>query len=534
MLKFSAYTVFERALLGFIIFFVLMTLIGIAFTPHYLGPDVTLYTEIGQKMLDGQRPYVDYEENNFPMIHALYMIPALMTRITSLPPTITLQICLIVVLLLSLTLTWRLLIAYQESHSLALMVVFGMALVSWLMFNTFQWGQREHLFTLLYLPWLVVRVMRRDEKPIGRGMALTVGLMAGIGLAIKPYFALTGVLVEGVALLTTRRWYLRTPEVAGVMLVAGLHGLYFALNPDILRGLITLIQRLSAGYGVYRPIPWDSQQPIVLLNIAIMAVPFVLAALRYKHRVVPRNLLLALGAMGVGSMVGFLLQRKGWTYHAIPFLTSSTLTGLLLALEAVSGHLRLTDARRQNLARFVVITTSIAVGVGLLIAEVGKVGELVRFDQHPELSELYPLSSSIETYTQPGDRVMFVDSLPNPAFPMLARLNRRSASRYPMATPFPIAFYQYAGLPYTDPAHIVPEYMQEYLDTFVEDMAAYTPKLAIFRSDRCGSCSDDFPNLYDYMVSRGVIDAVIAPDYTLLTIADGFHIYVRNDLAPQP
>ena len=65
MLNRPIHALFERMLLILAALLVVMTVASIVFLPHYLGPDVTLYTEVGQKLLDGQRPYVDYEENNF-------------------------------------------------------------------------------------------------------------------------------------------------------------------------------------------------------------------------------------------------------------------------------------------------------------------------------------------------------------------------------------------------------------------------------------------------------------------------------------
>ncbi len=522
--KFSLTSLFERVMLGLCIVLVTMIITSIFYIPHHLGPDVSMYTEIGQKLLDGQRPYVDYEENNFPMIHVLYTLPAFLSRATALPPNLTLNACLVALLLLSLGMMWRVLKGSDVPWSVVVTVLFGMALVSWLMFNTFQWGQREHLFTLFYLPGLALRVMRRDGKSIGRGVALMVGLMAGIGLAIKPYFALTGLLVEGVGLLTSRRWYIRTPEVVGVLTVVALHGLYFALNPDVLQAFIVLIQRLSAGYKVYIAAEWDI--PILAINMIIIAVPFALSVFRYRYRVVPSNLLLALGAMGLGSMIGFLLQQKGWTYHAIPLLTSSLLTGVLLATEGVLGRFYPSQQRGQNLARFSIILMSVGLVAGMLSFQTHKVSTL--------LGEPIPgstlIESAIMTYTTPGDSVMFVDTLLSPSYPMLARLNLRNVSRYPMVTPFPVSFYQYTGLRYDDPAHVVPAYMQEYLDAFQNDIAAYSPKLVIIRSDRCGACSGDFSNLYDYLTARGVIATAVSPAYMLLTIVEGFHVYVRNDL----
>ncbi|MCU0466028.1 MAG: hypothetical protein MUF38_15850 [Anaerolineae bacterium] len=142
---------------------------------------------------------------------------------------------------------------------------------------------------------------------------------------------------------------------------------------------------------------------------------------------------------------------------------------------------------------------------------------------------LYTLSDYVTQHTQAGEAVMFVDTIPNPAYPMLPALNRRSASRYAVAHPFPIAFYAYDGPAMTDQTHVVPLYMQEYIDSLRKDMAIHQPNLVIMRSGNCGACSQAYPNIYDYLDARGILAEVIEPDYDLLAVDNGFHIYLRKD-----
>ena len=78
-------------------------------------------------------------------------------------------------------------------------------------------GQREHLFVLLYVPYLVLRVLRHREgtgtgatcakPPAGRRtndarplcptpLSVLLGIQAGFGSSLKPYFLLAAVAVE--------------------------------------------------------------------------------------------------------------------------------------------------------------------------------------------------------------------------------------------------------------------------------------------------------------------------------------------------
>jgi hypothetical protein len=129
---------------------------------------------------------------------------------------------------------------------------------------------------------------------------------------------------------------------------------------------------------------------------------------------------------------------------------------------------------------------------------------------------------------------MIIDVVPNSIYPMLPSASRRSASRYAVAHAFPIAYFGYEGLPYTDPAHLVPDYVETYLDHFKQDMALHQPSLFIIRSSACGICSRYAPSLHDYFHARGILAEVITPDYDLLAVEEDFHIYVRKGITPNP
>lgn len=516
----------ERLLLRLTLLIGLLLVASILILPHYLNPDVAMYSEIGHKLLDGQRPYVDYEEINFPMIHVLNIIPAAMSRLTGWPATISLQLCLGGLLLLSAGLLWRLLNQYH-SRLVAVITVFGMILFSWTLFLTFQWGEREHLYTLFYLPWIVLRLMRREDKSVSVGLSLTVGVLAGIGIALKPYFVLTALLVEGFGLLTSRRWYIRTPEVIGVVIIAGLHALYFVFNLDVLQAFLLLIQRLSAGYGAYPSTPWDKLVLSLASTLLISALPIGLALRRYHYRLLPANLMLALAVMGFGSLVGFWLQRKGWPYHTIPFTTTNTLIVLLLIMEAFLGVV-ITRSVSEARLKWMIQRVGLILILGIVGYEVMGVRQAAIVTQQYRLFDLAPY---LQAYTQPNERVIAVNVDIMPEYPVLAALNRRSASRYSVAHPIPIAYWDAEGLPYDDPNHVVPPYAQAYLDALAEDIQAYQPKLIFIQSEECApDCPVDLADLYAYLNGRGLIDSLILPNYDLLGIDGGFYIYVRKDL----
>jgi hypothetical protein len=65
--------------------------IRILSVPQLVNHDAAVYLEAGARLLDGQRPYVDYIETNLPMIHLLSALPVWVGRSLDIAPTLPLS-----------------------------------------------------------------------------------------------------------------------------------------------------------------------------------------------------------------------------------------------------------------------------------------------------------------------------------------------------------------------------------------------------------------------------------------------------------
>jgi hypothetical protein len=225
--------------------------------------------------------------------------------------------------------------------------------------------------------------------------------------------------------------------------------------------------------------------------------------------------------MTLASALGVALQGKGWAYHAIPMLVAAVWLGVLVLAGWVGRQAAPSWPMRARL-RFLA-----GVGVvGLCVIHAAMSVHLVR-----DPLGLFAFAPYIERYTLPDERVLILNTAPNPAHPLLNALQRRSASRYAMAHPFPIAYVGYDGLPAAHPQHVAPPYLQDYLDALEADLTLHQPPLVFIHAERCPACPQGFGNLHDYLSVRGHLAAWLTPSYALLTQDRGYHIYVRRDLA---
>jgi len=489
--------------------------------PRLINPDASIFLDLGYRLLDGERLYVDYEENHSPTIHYLSAVPSAIGRALAIPASTPFSLMLFI----GVSATCFLAGAWirrkiPDGQSLGTIVQLSLAVCAVWFYLRFEWGQREHLFLLFYMPWFIVRVARYQGGTFAPLTLLTVGLAAGIGVSIKPHFVLVAALPEIFLLLTTRRFRLLfTLEVLGVGLIATANGLYFALQPEVWVAYQVLLSRLVAGYGAYGDVPPLDILRVRGLTLLIASAPLVGWAVWPRLRRTLPPFILAAACASLGGVMILAIQRKGWSNHELPALWMNTIIiGWLLW--------RGLDALTPSAKRFLVLSV---VSLATLFAAYyygNALGILRARDAYA-----YRLAGYVERYTAVGDEVLFADPIIFAGYPMLVVMNRHNASRYPIAGPIPMAYYAYDDVAYTDPNHVVPEYAQDYLDNFAADLALHTPKLVIIRSSRCEIGCDIIPDLYTYLLARGVIDAAVLPNYDLVAIDQGFHIYQRKRLS---
>ena len=202
--------------------------------PLQIDHDCAAYLVEASRLLDGDIPYVDFVELNPPMAIYLNVIPAIIARL--LPIHIIFAFLLSVFsLILWSTWTIRKLIKFssfsREDHVLGCLSALYVLFSAILLFDN-EFGQREHLFVLLYCPFLVTRFLRLQNEKISPPIAITAAVAAAIGACIKPHFVAIALLVELYWLITKRdHRKLFTPEMIVFAFVGLLYPLHLSSFP---------------------------------------------------------------------------------------------------------------------------------------------------------------------------------------------------------------------------------------------------------------------------------------------------------------
>jgi hypothetical protein len=220
----------------------------------------------------------------------------------------------------------------------------------------FVFAERDHLAVLGVLPYAALLACRAEQRPVSLAVGLAVGLFAAWGFALKPYFALPPLFLEGWLLLRLRRdWRplrAETLTLAGAAVAYGLAVTAFA--PGWWTHALPLARAAYADFAP--PFAWLFERQAYLPFWVLAALALALA--RPRGAQVQAAIVAALGFFGC-----YLLQGKGFPYHALP--VTVMLAAALWMLLCEDARPLLVMARRPlaTLALGVLLTTVTLVGL---------------------------------------------------------------------------------------------------------------------------------------------------------------------------
>ncbi|MBV9575421.1 MAG: hypothetical protein JO149_02225 [Gammaproteobacteria bacterium] len=288
----------------------------------YLNPDVSWLMSGTRRLLAGGTYLNDFFELNAPLILYLYVPPVLIAEHFHLPIYFVLPSYIFLLATLSLGISF-LLIQKICSHNLRDTYLFTLvfALV-FLILPIYEFGQREHLFFLLTFPYLLTVVCRMQGYKLKPLLAVLIGVLAGLGFAIKPFFIFPLLFVESYTIFFTRNLWswirLETISIFAVFLlyIAGV----FIFHQDYLSVVVPFALRIyNTAYGVSF-MDTITYFPFVFCGFSFL---FYLAFYNNHHpyKVLGTVLLLAL----LGFSLTYITGHNVLYYHVLPVISISLL-----------------------------------------------------------------------------------------------------------------------------------------------------------------------------------------------------------------
>jgi hypothetical protein len=384
-------------------------------------PDTGWLLYAAARMLDGATLYVDLVEVNPPLIVWLNVIPVALARASALSPILVYRVLVLMVVLISVLVSARLVgrgMAGEPKERVRLFVLF--LLFGMLTLAREDYGEREHLLLALTAPYILLAWLRAETVSVSRPVAVAIGLAAGVGIALKPYFALLWLGLE-VYLWAESRSRRPSLKVESLMVV-GVGAAYLAAvllwAPQYL-GIVRLMA------GPYYHFLSNSLGVTALLGdgaVIPLAAMFAYLAL---HRLSRRQRLSAVLLVTTAALyASAVLQHKGWRYHFYPSMAlGMVLLGWLVA------DLRRRPVSLTGRAYFGMAAAGVA-GVVAWTAAAAVVQSIDprdrRYDADPDVARLIPV---VRSDGAGGSVMVFSWSIAS-TYPLVNYSGVESASRF--------------------------------------------------------------------------------------------------------
>lgn len=294
----------------------------------YLHCDVSYLIEVANQMRMGGQYGNQILETNPPMILYLSLPMIYVANYFALPIAIGCRIIVFAWILISLVLS--IILLRRLIHERFLFWSFFLAIEAVLLFlPANQFGQREHFFVMMMLPYLWLACCRLENISIGNFLAILVGVIASIGFAMKPYFLPPLILVELYLIIRKRSllaWM--RPEVlaiiAGISIYVITTYIYFPNYFTVLMPLLNLFYFAA----LHESLGYMFSNSIVLYGVASLVCYLIL---RRRDRYRSFHAVLALATLG--TMLTFLLTQTTWYYHLLPAFSMSVLLFVFILSE---------------------------------------------------------------------------------------------------------------------------------------------------------------------------------------------------------
>jgi hypothetical protein len=276
-------------------------------------PDHGYQFYVAARVLDGARLYVDVAaaEAHPPLITWIAMALEALGRMVGIRALTLFPIVVCAASAASLYAVWR--IGPRSGFVLAALVAALLSLVGP------HFGQGEHLALILALPYLFASAASVSSGARQFPLATRVGLAiaAGIGLSLKPHFALVWLGVE-VYLATIRG--IKSLVRAESVIILSIFVLYVVLTALITPDYFTILRWVLPLYARFAPVP---VQYLILDKRTLVFIAGLAAGWVARRDVEWRRLSDVLSIASAAMYVTMLIEAKGFGYHWYPVIALS-------------------------------------------------------------------------------------------------------------------------------------------------------------------------------------------------------------------
>lgn len=394
------------ALARSVLLFMGLTAAGIFYSGVPLNHDPSFLLVATNRWLDGAVLYRDIMEINPPLIFYMTAPAVILSNALHADSTMVFVALVCVAAFGSLTWVWHLLSRVPEVPKLSRYLIVITCFAALALVPGVEFGQREHLFIVLALPYFFARILRPMGLRIPPAEAALIGLFGLPGFALKPYFVFPALFVTAINIRQERNLRSLYDPDNLVLVIGSLAYVAFVAvhHPEYFSTIIPLGMRVydAIGFGAYAIIFRSALPLLVIIAVATLADT--------SDKI--RGTLVALSSVLAGLLCVFVLQRKGWAYHILPF----EMMALIASIFAIA-------ISRQTLRSMPLHFALFAIVPWILLLRVERYDNAYTTAFYEALKDAEP--------DWHGKSLMYLSSDLFSGFPLINKLGADWAGRYP-------------------------------------------------------------------------------------------------------
>jgi hypothetical protein len=313
----------------------LLFIFGLQGAIRYGGPlniDSSWYLIVARRVLGGETLYRDIFEVN-PPFGMWFSVPAAWFSLaTGIAGSNSFVLFVILIAAISLLMTHSVLLKVDTLGKVQKALFLCASAFALLFLPGADFGQREHIISLLFLPWVIVRFSRLSGFPVNAALATCSGILLALAVMLKPHVIFAPFLVECVVVYRSRKILpsLSIENLVAAFAAALCVSIIWLSTPLFMQEMIQL------GVKAYVPFYGESLLRITLIAgwfmVLFIAAALSLAAMRPSPL---KQLGLLFLAAGLGFGLSYAVQLKGSPYHLVPAIV---FCALALASSLLAGR----------------------------------------------------------------------------------------------------------------------------------------------------------------------------------------------------
>lgn len=452
----------------------LMVMLGIGIQTHLIfNLDVSWLMHVGEKMLAGGSYANDFFEVNPPMSIFLYLPAVLLSKFLQVNFITSSLIYTYTFLILSLVCCYLLLLKLLEPNTrLVNILIFAIAF-AYLFLPATQLGQREHFMVMLIMPYVLLLALRLANKRINNFWAFLLGVFAGLGFSIKPFFFLAWLVLESYYSVTKKQFFawIRIETLAIFLVVVSYLIAILTVTPDYLSKVLPFIWKFyyasfSSDFSLVAMLPLP-----YFIGLVVIGYLFIRSDLTYK------NLADLLQLTTIVMLIIYVIQRTNWYYHILPSVIFLTVFLVLVCYESLSSGLTITHrqliilSNRHSLRAYLLI----ALLVVPIVCAYREIDLAYTITNSPKGQKFIDHIKKLAY----NDYIYNISDLMSPTFPLVDYSHVKPASRFPsLWMLLAIESLQKKASSATQQAMIL-NAKKMVLNAAIEDILRYNPKVIL-------------------------------------------------------